>query len=124
MEPVKCTDCGFLCSTDLEDPHAVFTPGRKVRDAPKSYLKRYGQCLRQVAEFDPRYIQRERYCDEFTPWIAGIGAKEHLEMQQIREDQRRQQKRQQIVTVTVTVAMGLLATAAAVGVGLLNYFSR
>ena len=105
--PVRCSECGFLLTKPPNIERAEWLVAtQEERDAEHA---RY-RCMRLVADFDARYIKRQRYCEKFAAWEPGRTAKEHLDVQEIRQAQRN--------TMIAVVGIGVVSIA----LGIINLF--
>ena len=111
---VRCADCGFLqVKRPKSDSYSFEDVPRLRRDSPDP---QWLYCFKQVLSFGEKSHLDHRECDAFRKWNPGLSAKEHVMLEELRDQQRRQAR--------LTILLSLLTTGAVVLMGLLNYFGK
>jgi len=124
---VKCAECGFLASRNLET--RILEETEQITRDTGYVLDMYQPpiCFVRVNDFRDDAIQKERICEQFTKWRQGSTPKEHQKMidrearlkwqseredadKRWRDDQRRQDKKWRIVELIILVVSAGLFT--------------
>ena len=126
--PVRCADCGYLETRRYLRGEDYQLPTREALEAKFQDTFYEHRCSRAVPDFDAKTLYRRWYCVKSIERRYELSsAKEHLMIERMEAEQRRQTKRQArqarqtAYTFWVMVVVGLAAITSTV-VGLANYF--